>query len=572
MTDSYCRGGCPRLLPWATCTALLWVVAPRPAEACGGLFCNNSTGQRVDQAAERILFTKEADGTVWATIEIRYEGRADRFAWLLPVEGEPEVHLGATRTLDVLQRSTDPTFFVNTNLDSSCLVGGDRGGGCACAQTEVYAAAPYDEGDGGGRDPDPVDVLRRERLGPYDYVLLSVADDASDPAAEAVRWLRDNGFDVYDDQAATLRPYLMSGQNLLAFRLAKDSDTGSIRPLRIEFGRGLPGIPIRPTAVAANDDMPILVFVLGRERAVPANYALVELNDALIDWLNPQRNYMAVVSAAVDEAGGQGFVTEYAGPSAVSTGQILDGESARRIERFREAARAGSDPASLLAQLISDFCGWEGFEEVLRLHTEWSPDRIETLSSCAASPGFSIEDAVPSSFDVGGFLETVEQQIFEPVEAGEAMVQRHAYLTRMITTMSPEEMTLDPMFDFTTELGDVPNQHTMVRQVVCFDDGGEIWQGTTEAGFTLLAEDRSQWPYDDPLEAGIPAALRIWRAGPEGARLVEDNRETIRAALDAERGEEGGCRLTRTQSNMLGSSLLLVWLGLWLAARRRRGT
>jgi len=66
-----------------------------------------------------------------------------------------------------------------------------------------------------------------------------------------------------------LRPYLRDGLNLAAFRLSKNRDSGSIRPVMLTYTDDEPMIPIRPTAVAANDDMGILVWVLGSARAVP---------------------------------------------------------------------------------------------------------------------------------------------------------------------------------------------------------------------------------------------------------------------------------------------------------------
>ena len=544
--------------------------APRPAAACGGLFCNNSAGQQVNQAAERILFTKEADGTVWATIEILYEGRADRFAWLLPVEGEPEVQLGATRTLDVLQQNTNPTYTLNTTFE------GCGGGGCSmgCAAASPTADSggfgfPGDVADGG---TGPVDVLRQERLGPYDYVLLSVAEDADDPAAEAIRWLQDNGFDVFEDQAATLRPYLMSGQNLLAFRLAKDADTGAIRPLRIEFGMGLPAIPIRPTAVAANDDMPIMVFVLGEARAVPVNYRLVEFNDALLDWINPQNNYMQLVSAAIDEAMGQAFVTEYAGASDLVRGQIVDGPREYAIDTFESAVDRGASSGQLVANFISGFPGWEGYAEVLGAHTTLDEATIAGLVQCATDgfgcPSVDVESILPDDFDADAFVADVRRQVIDPVQAGEDMVQRHPYLTRLLTTMDPEEMTLDPMFDFNDELEDVSNQHTMTRTVRCNADGDDVWGGRTEADLPVQGRDQTTWPYADPRDADMPAALRILRAGPDGTEVVADNREAIEAAVLGG-GSDEGCRLLRSQA-MQGSLLvqMLLLLG-WLALRRR---
>ena len=84
----------------------------------------------------------------------------------------------------------------------------------------------------------------------------------------------------------------------------------------VTYDSELPSIPIRPTAVAANDDMGVMVWVLASNRAIPSNYKALELNEALIDWFNPNNNYNDVVSRAADEAMGQGFVTEYAGKVA----------------------------------------------------------------------------------------------------------------------------------------------------------------------------------------------------------------------------------------------------------------
>ncbi len=43
----------------------------QPAAACGGFFCQNSP---VDQAAERILYTVNDNGTITTLIEIQYTG------------------------------------------------------------------------------------------------------------------------------------------------------------------------------------------------------------------------------------------------------------------------------------------------------------------------------------------------------------------------------------------------------------------------------------------------------------------------------------------------------------------
>ena len=99
--------------------ALHFVSADR-AHACGGLFCNVS--QQVNQAAERIVFADNGDGTITAIIEIQYEGPGERFSWLLPVPGEPELAVSSTAALDQLQSFTDPVYRVRPSAEPGCEV------------------------------------------------------------------------------------------------------------------------------------------------------------------------------------------------------------------------------------------------------------------------------------------------------------------------------------------------------------------------------------------------------------------------------------------------------------------
>ena len=67
--------------------------------------------------------------------------------------------------------------------------------------------------------------------------------------------------------------------------------------------------------------MPITAYVLSSRRAIPLNYRHVLINPTRINWLNYGSNYSQVANAAVDEAGGQAFLTEYAG----AVGSIAQG-------------------------------------------------------------------------------------------------------------------------------------------------------------------------------------------------------------------------------------------------------
>jgi hypothetical protein len=83
-----------------------------------------------------------------------------------------------------------------------------------------------------------------------------------------------------------------------------------------------PMIPIKLTAIAAEPNMGVLVWILGKERAIPENYLHVEINEAAIDWHNFGSNYDQVVINAADEAEGQAFTTEYAGKSGIMAGCV----------------------------------------------------------------------------------------------------------------------------------------------------------------------------------------------------------------------------------------------------------
>src|SRR5262245_52069190 len=101
-----------RLLPFAA-TALI-TLHGESAEACGGLFCSSTNP--VNQAAERIIFAQEGDQTT-AVIEIQYQGPSERFAWVLPVPGVPEIGVSSRQALDRLQQTTNPVYSFNTSSE-----------------------------------------------------------------------------------------------------------------------------------------------------------------------------------------------------------------------------------------------------------------------------------------------------------------------------------------------------------------------------------------------------------------------------------------------------------------------
>ena len=504
----------------ATGTAALGVTAalinlPATAHACGGFFC--SSANPVNQAAEQIIFAQNGDGTVTAVIQIMYEGPSEHFAWLLPVQGTPTVALSSEQAFDALKQSSNPQYNLQSVLDAC----GDfmRGGTGVAFPTQGPSAG--DSNNGG------VNVQASGAIGPYDYVVIMVAPDAAEPAQVAIDWLTKEGYDVGKTGPDVLRPYLADGLNLLAIRLTKGSMTGSIRPVMITYESDLPSIPIRPTAVAANDDMGVLVWVLGNTRAMPSNYKGLELNDALIDWFNPNNNYNKVVSLAADEAMGQGFVTEYAGKVSDFKNQtgfaVIQPYQLQSWDQFM--AMQFSDAVSMIQQAQGNWQGYDGMDDALQKAVVL-PDTVafEDFKNCPQcfinEPGLT--------FDTTEYLKQLYKLVIKPLLDTQDLIDTHSYVTRLYTTMSADEMTLDPVFDFNADLDDVSNIHTAQRKVLCDDKNQDFTTAPWDVEFPQGIVHGTQagvWPIkiDDQ-----PAALKILEYAKKGqGKVVEDRTDDV---------------------------------------------
>lgn len=511
-----------------TLSSLFLATAPSPASACGGLFCNGS--QPVNQTAERIVFSVNDDDTTSAIIEIRYEGEAMDFAWVLPVPGTPDVGVSSTQALDRIQQLTNPSYRLQVTVEGTC-----RTQEFADAGFDAATTADASSGDGGGGPP--VRVLDSGSVGPFDFATIAVDPATADPADAALTWLTDNGFAVTPMTAEVLGPYLAGGLNLIAFRLSKGNDVGAIRPVLLRYTGSTPMIPIRPTALAATDDMGILVWVLGPARAVPTNYLSLELNESHIDWFRPSAGYAALVSAAADEAGGQGFVTEMSNSTLLFTEAAFPGWQGRLWASLTEMDWTGRD-GELLDNLLANFGSMDGAREALDATV---PNDVLSCTPPADGPGwdrvpgrscfYSIEDIV--GMEPAVVLAEFERMVIEPLRATQAILDGQPRFTRLFTTMSAEEMTVDPFFDFNADLPAVSNQHVAERIIECNPDvwfSDAPWRTVLASGDVVRGVGGS-WP-TALLSAELPANDRILRYGTSGpGAVLEDNGDAIEAAI-----------------------------------------
>jgi hypothetical protein len=161
------------------------------------------------------------------------------------------------------------------------------------------------------------------------------------------------------------------------------------------------------------------------------------------------------------------------------------------------------------------------------------------------------------------------------------LFQRNAYLTRLATFISPEEMTKDPLFVTNLLLSDVSPQHKAIGHVLCGDE--EFNQ--CAAPIRVDLEDGRSVVYAGPTCGGVvdrkdidamPSAEAAWnRDSTTEGQLVVDNRPAIAQAIAAHNatvptpGSGCGCSL-RAQPRRLAMILFACGVVATLAMRRRR--
>ena len=333
----------------------------QPAEACGGFFCNNDP---IDQAGEDIVFGVDDTGHVTMHVQIAYTGTAEEFAWIVPVAEEPELLLSTERLFQELAWRTQPRFDLQVVEIDECERGyygySDRMGGSA----GYSPAASADTGDA------TVDVVRAQRVGPYDTVVLQ-----AQRAEGLIEWLNDNGYVLPRELTTVLAPYLEEGRDtyFVALKLAKEASVGELTPLALRYAGDMASIPIQLTAVAATDDMRLRTYVLGDHRAVPESYFHVQVNDLVVDWFRGGNNWEQAITVAANEAGGHAFATDYSGPT-----QIM--ERALFVEGRFDTARLALAPDAFIFfdELMSQ--GFMGDTTLLALFRKHLPMPSELAS------------------------------------------------------------------------------------------------------------------------------------------------------------------------------------------------
>lgn len=550
-------------------TGAVLTLPPADAEACG-CFAPPDPSVPVVQAGERILFSHE-DGNVTAHIQIQYEGEAAEFGWLLPLPSVPTLELGVDELFTQLINTTQPLYRVTRVTDDKCEWANflARAGGSPASDS----ASPPPESD-------DIAVVQ-DSIGPYDYAVLR-----ADTRDEMFDWLVRNSYFIPQGTEDVVGPYIHQGAYFLALKLRSGNDAGDIAPVVVRYASDLPMIPIILTSVAANPDMGIQVWILGDSRAIPRNYRHTVLNEEHIDWFSAASNYNEVIINATNEAeDGQSFVTEYAGPSDVMRG-VLDWDRRFGTKRQFEAI---TDASSYVSALRANGFIWDS---VLINHLKRAfpfPDRVrsqgvtedEYYQQLDFYLGFYRErnprlfEGYEFEFDAVELTGELWERIVEPTLAAGALFRKYPKLTRLYTTLSPEEMTKDPVFSFNPELPDVSNVHEATYTYLC-GSGSEDPLRTPGVlalpdGRKFYLENETQWATRN--RNNVPYSRRIEFLREEGAPVVEVDNST---RLTPGESEPRGCACSARETRERGASVALLLgltglLGL-RASRRRAGS
>ncbi len=281
----------------AACTLVIaWSGA---AAACGGFFCQNDP---VDQTGERIVYTVNDDETITTLIEIQYQGEAADFSWILPIPeaitaDDLAVPDDGQAVFDELHQLTDVQF-IAPELPQ-------------CAQDDLATAAVAESFE----SESDVEIFASGEVGPFGFDVIG----SENPTA-LIDWLRDTNYQVTPEMEPLINIYVEQQFAFVAMRLLDGETSDSIQPIEITYGGTEPMIPLQLTAVAAQPNMPIWVWIFGEHRAVPLNFAEMEIATEEITFFPfGGQDYQFLVQERANALDGHAFITEYAQPVTPST-------------------------------------------------------------------------------------------------------------------------------------------------------------------------------------------------------------------------------------------------------------
>jgi len=452
---------------------------PAPARACGGCFIPTGSSSPVLQDAERVLFLRDAktkQTVVW--VEVRYNGPSDDFGWVLPLPKVPKVGVGSAYLFDRLDLGTAPRFTTTPGSSENCggrsVATGGGGCGAGSADSAALTASPKSAGrlPGSVENRRGVTVLAHDQVGPYDYVIIQ-----GKTADGLIAWLNARKYGIPDLAKSVIEAHVQKGDVFVAVRLKTGATAQEVKPITLTMDDAEPCVPLRLTAIAAVEDLTVEALIAGPGRAIPKNHLHVRINPLKVNWFDGASNYGQVVSAAIDEAAGRAFVTEFAGavPTQVPVPQEYGGSTLEPLLDVATLDVTGVAKAKTVAEVIAALRA-KNFpivsetaiilEQHLGLAAKAGTDKLVTYYK-NLHEGQAELQALPIDVTATALAFDLDQNFAQPIKDVLPMLQGAKKLTRLVMRISPKEMTKDPVFAFHPTLPNISRDHTAVLSAVC---------------------------------------------------------------------------------------------------------
>lgn len=537
---------------WLAALCLITALLPREALACGGCFSPPGPGLVV-QDAERVLFHRDPGTKVTtAWVEVRYSGPAKDFGWVLPLPKQATVSVGPSYLFDRLDQAAAPRFATKRAFNAEGCVWDDMsssGSGCG-----GIAMSSNDESVRGGgfatsapQAPGErqvgVQVLARAQAGPYQTVQLAAKD-----AKPLLKWLNDNGYATPDAALPIIDSHLAKGDIFIAFKLLSGKGINEIKPVVLKMDDSDPCVPLRLTSIAAADEMNVIVYLLGEGRGVPKNHMHVSVNPMKLRWAGGVNNYPQAAAAAIDEAAGRAFVTEYAGPAkdlaiapppsgfgidAVALysqpiAPLLTGGTSRKshwmagppldegflqVDSFAKAKTVTDLVEAIRGEkvlLIDDFADiLEARTELAKRHG--SADVLAWYAQLRAGSVDVQKHMWAEQVDGAAIAKELKEGIIDPTYDVAQILKGDVTLTRLMMRISADEMDRDPMFAFNADLPDVAALHTAEVRDVCTGGNSVVDASrlTVQGGGSYILPDAKRDFATDPAGFQLQTALTV---------------------------------------------------------------
>lgn len=255
------------------------------AYAGGGLVTAPDSQAEVSGEVAAISWDGNTQRTV---LSLNVASQATETGLLLPTPAPAKVELADPEVFTELAQITAPQVEVEyhwwprTEGDGG---GGQSGGGGAADEGEADDGAAEPAVSGAG-----VQVLDQVDLGSVEASVLRAAD-----ADELAAWLDTHGYEIDDDMAQAITPYVTEGWYYVAVRITADEPlTGSLTPLDITFESSAVVHPMR-TSAAASTASQVRTYVFADQRMTRA--------DATASGHPPELRYAGVPDPGQVESG-----------------------------------------------------------------------------------------------------------------------------------------------------------------------------------------------------------------------------------------------------------------------------